>query len=337
MNVQTNFSLKNFNTFGIDVKAKQFIEVQNTEELNHILKRFYTAEIFVLGGGSNMLLTQDMSKTVIFVNTKGIDIVEENDEHIIVRVAAGENWHDLVMWSVKKDYGGLENLALIPGHVGTAPIQNIGAYGVELKDTFVSCSAIHRQTLAKKQFNLEDCKFGYRQSVFKSELKNQYIITSVNFKLTKNNHQIHTEYGAVKEELGKMQVSQPRPADVAQAVISIRQSKLPDPRDIGNSGSFFKNPILPKTQYNNLKNEFPNLPSYPVDDEHVKVPAGWLVEQSGLKGYRDGDTGVHKKQALVLVNYGKASGQQVLALSKKVQQTVQEKFGIALEAEVNIF
>jgi len=337
MNVQTNFSLKNFNTFGIEVKAKQFIEVQHTEELNHVLKRFYTEEIFVLGGGSNMLLTQDISKTVLFINNKGIEIVEENDNEITIDVAAGENWHELVLWTVERNYGGLENLALIPGHVGTSPIQNIGAYGVELKDTLISCETLHRQTLDNKTFTNQDCQFGYRQSVFKNSLKNQYIITRVRFKLTKQNHKINIEYGAVKDELAKLGVSQPKPKDIAEAVTRIRQSKLPDPKTLGNSGSFFKNPIIEKTQYNILKTEFPGVPCYPVDDKHVKVPAGWLVEHSGLKGYRDGDAGVHKKQALVLVNYGKASGQEVLALSKKVQQTVQDKFGIALEAEVNIF
>jgi UDP-N-acetylmuramate dehydrogenase len=337
MNAQTDLSLKNFNTFGIDVKAKQFIEIQSIDELRHVLKRFYTEEIFVLGGGSNMLLTDDIDKTVIYIHTKGISIVKEDEENIVIEVQAGENWHDLVMWTVNNGYGGLENLALIPGHVGTAPIQNIGAYGIELKDTFVSCNAIHRQTLDEKVFNLEDCKFGYRQSVFKSELRNQYIITSVCFNLTKKNHEIHTEYGAIKAELAKMHISKPGPAEVAKAVITIRQSKLPNPKEIGNSGSFFKNPIIPKTQYESLKNEFPEMPNYPVDHKHVKVPAGWLVEHSGLKGYRDGDAGVHKKQALVLVNYGNATGQDVLALSKKVQQTVRDKFGIALETEVNVF
>lgn len=337
MNVQTNFSLKTFNTFGIDVKAKQFIEVQNTEELIHILKRFYTEEIFVLGGGSNMLLTQDISKTVIFINSKGIDIVDENDNEMIIDVAAGENWHELVLWAVEHNYGGLENLALIPGHVGTSPIQNIGAYGVELKDTFMSCEALHRQTLDNKTFTNQDCQFGYRQSVFKNSLKNQYIITNVRFKLTKQNHNINIEYGAIKDELAKLGVSQPNPKDIAKAVTHIRQSKLPDPKTLGNSGSFFKNPIIEKKRYNELKNEFSEMPCYTIDDENVKVPAGWLIEQAGLKGYRDGDAGVHKKQALVLVNYGQASGQDILKLSKKVQQTVQDKYGIALEAEVNVF
>jgi UDP-N-acetylmuramate dehydrogenase len=337
MNAQTNLSLKNFNTFGIDVKAKQFIEIQNIDELKHVLKRFYTEEIFVLGGGSNMLLTENINKTVVYINNKGISVVEESQDHITIEVKAGENWHDLVMWTVNNGYGGLENLALIPGHVGTAPIQNIGAYGVELKDTFESCKAVHRQTISEKTFNLDDCQFGYRNSVFKNELRNQYIITSVKFKLTKNNHKIHTSYGAIQDQLSKLKISQPQPKDIAKAVTNIRKSKLPDPKKLGNSGSFFKNPIITKLKYDSLKDKFPNIPSYFIDEQHVKVPAGWLVEQSGLKGYRDGDAGVHKNQALVLVNYGQATGEDVLNLSKKVQKTVNDKFDITLEAEVNIF
>lgn len=337
MNAQTNFSLKHFNTFGIDVKAKQFIEIQTVEELKHVLKRFYTEEIFVLSGGSNMLLTENIKQTVVYINNKGISIAEESSDHITIDVEAGENWHELVVWTVNQGYGGLENLALIPGHVGTAPIQNIGAYGVELKDKFISCIAIHRQTLNEKTFHLEDCDFGYRNSVFKQSLKDQYIITSVRFKLTKAKHQINIDYGAIREELAKLKVVDPQPADIAKAVINIRKSKLPDPKKIGNSGSFFKNPIIPKNQFTSLNAEYPEMPSYPIDEKHVKVPAGWLIEHAGLKGYRQGDAGVHKKQALVLVNYGKASGQNILALSKKVQQTIDDKYGITLEAEVNIF
>lgn len=337
MNAQTNFSLKDFNTFGIDVKADQFIEIQSVEELKHVLKRFYTEEIFVLSGGSNMLLTEDIHKTVVYIHNQGISIVEQQADYITIDVEAGENWHELVIWTVSQGFGGLENLALIPGHVGTAPIQNIGAYGVELKDTFVSCQAIHRQTLDEKTFHLVDCDFGYRQSVFKAALKNQYIITRVRFKLTKTKHQIHTEYGAIKDELAKLKVIKPQPLDIAKAVINIRKSKLPDPKKIGNSGSFFKNPIIKKTLYDELKKTFPEMPCYPVNDEQVKLPAGWLIDKAGLKGYRQGDAGVHKKQALVLVNYGQASGQDILDLSKKVQETIQDKYGIALEAEVNIF
>ncbi|RRO21843.1 UDP-N-acetylmuramate dehydrogenase [Flavobacteriaceae bacterium 14752] len=336
MRLQTNFSLKDYNTFGIDVKAKQFIGVESFEELKHVLKRFYTEEIFVIGGGSNMLLTQDVSKTVLHINTKGKRIVEHNDNQAIVDVEAGENWHEFVCWTLDNGLGGLENLSLIPGNVGTSPIQNIGAYGVELKDVFVSCEAIHRQTLDKKTFLKEDCKFGYRQSIFKNELKGQYIITKVRFKLTTKNHHLKTEYGAIKDELKNLKIDKLRPRDISRAVIKIRQSKLPDPKELGNSGSFFKNPIIAVSKYQALKQQHPNIPSYKIDENLIKIPAGWLIDQSGLKGYRKADAGVHKKQALVLVNYGSASGQDILNLSKKVQDTVKQNFGIDLEAEVNI-
>jgi len=336
MNAETDFSLKNFNTFGIDVKAKQFIEIQTVDELKHVLKRFYTEEIFVLGGGSNMLLTKDIDKTVLYVHNTGISVSHEDKSSIEIDVEAGENWHNLVMWSVNSGFGGLENLALIPGHVGTAPIQNIGAYGVELKDSFVSCKAIHRQTLEEKTFQLEDCKFGYRNSIFKNEIKGQYIITSVSFRLSKKNHSIKTNYGAITDELFKLQIENPKPADVAKVVIKIRQSKLPDPKEIGNSGSFFKNPIIGKTKFEELKKHYPNIPSYPFDENTVKVPAGWLIENAGLKGHREKDAGVHQRQALVLVNYGNATGKEILNLSKKIKETIIDKYDIELETEVNI-
>ena len=336
MIVKSNFSLKDFNSFGIDVKAKQFIEIHNFEELRHVLKKFYTEEIFVLGGGSNMLLTKDIDKTVLYINNKGIHITKETKNEVVVEVKAGENWHDFVLWSVGKAYGGIENLALIPGHVGTSPIQNIGAYGVELKDTLISCKAIHRQTLDEKIFSNEDCKFGYRQSIFKSELKNQYIIISVKFKLTKKKHKTNIDYGAIKEELTKLNITAPEPKDISKVVINIRQSKLPDPKDLGNSGSFFKNPIINREDLEKLKLNYPEIPFYNINESKVKIPAGWLIEKSGLKGFRNGDAGVHKKQALVLVNYGCATGQEILQLSEKIQNIVFKKFGIELEAEVNI-
>ncbi|NBC57926.1 MAG: UDP-N-acetylmuramate dehydrogenase, partial [Bacteroidetes bacterium] len=287
MELKTNFSLKPYNTFGIDVKAKQFISVSSVDELKHVLKRFYTEEIFVLGGGSNMLLTEDISKTVLHVNIKGIQTIEQTEEYVVLEVDAGENWHDLVVWTLNHNYGGLENLSLIPGNVGTSPIQNIGAYGVELKDVFVSCDAIHRQTLSHKTFSAQDCKFAYRQSVFKNELRNQYIITKVRFRLTVNNHHIKTDYGAIKKELEKYKISNPKPQDISKAVINIRQSKLPDPSVLGNSGSFFKNPIVSYLKYKDLKSQYPEIPSYKIDKNRIKIPAGWLIDQCGLKGYRD--------------------------------------------------
>lgn len=337
MEAKTNFSLKPFNTFGIDVKARQFLCIESVEELKQVLKRFYTEEVFVLGGGSNMLLTQDIDKTVIHINSKGISIVNKEGNTIVIDVEAGENWHDFVSWTVQNGYGGLENLSLIPGNVGTAPIQNIGAYGVELKDIFVSCEALHRQTLDLKTFSNQDCEFGYRQSVFKNELKNQYIITKVRFELTSKNHKIKTDYGAIQQELKKLQITNPKPKDIAKTVINIRKSKLPDPKKIGNSGSFFKNPIVAQAKSEDLKSHYPDIPYYRIDENSIKIPAGWLIDQCGLKGYRNADAGVHNKQALVLVNYGNASGQDILKLSKKVRKAVLEKFGIELETEVNIF
>jgi UDP-N-acetylmuramate dehydrogenase len=301
MNIQTNFSLKNYNTFGIEAKAKQFVSVSSIAELKEVLTE--NDDIFILGGGSNMLLTQDIQKIVVHVNLKGRQIVEENDDFAIVKAQAGENWHEFVLWCIDQNFGGIENLSLIPGNVGTTPIQNIGAYGVEIKDTMSSCEALNLKTLEIETFTNAECKFEYRESVFKNELKNQYIITSVCFKLTKKNHKVSTTYGAIETELQHQNIQNPTLKDVSNAVIAIRQSKLPH---------------------------------YVVSETEVKVPAGWLIEQAGFKGKRFGDAGVHKNQALVLVNYGTATGAEIVALSKNIQQTILEKFGIAIEAEVNI-
>ena len=337
MKLKKNISLKPYNTFGIDIKAHQFISVKCEDELIGILKRFYASELFVLGGGSNMLLTKDIKNTVLHINLKGIEVIEETNSHVLLKAAAGEDWHDFVTYCLEKDYGGLENLSLIPGNVGTSPVQNIGAYGVELKDVMSYCEAINRQTLAKKRFNTEDCKFDYRNSIFKSKLKNQFIITSVIFKLTKNNHQLKLDYNSLKTELESQNIIQPSIKDVSKAVVSVRRSKLPDPKEIGNSGSFFKNPIVNEEAFNKIQDEFPNLPHYRIDSKSIKIPAGWLIENVGLKGYRKGDAGVHEKQALVLVNYGEASGKDIHAVSKLVQKEVQKKFNIHLESEVNIY
>ena len=336
MRVLRNYSLKAHNSFGIDAKAAKFISIQNLKDLRTILKKSYAAELFILGGGSNMLLTGDISKTVLHIALKGKEIISESDKEVIIEVQAGENWHELVLWTLKHDFGGLQNLSLIPGNVGTAPIQNIGAYGVELKDTFVSCKATNVQTLEEKEFTLEECDFGYRNSVFKNQLKGQYIITSVRFRLTKEDHQLNTAYGAIQSELDKNEIEKPTIQQISNAVIAIRRSKLPDPKEIGNSGSFFKNPIIPKKHFQELQEKFPEIPSYEISDQEIKVPAGWLIDQAGFKGYREGDAGVHKNQALVLVNYGEATGEEILDLARKIQKTIQEKFGIELEAEVNI-
>ncbi|WP_093242298.1 UDP-N-acetylmuramate dehydrogenase [Psychroflexus halocasei] len=336
MKIIKNKSLKELNTFGINVLAEQYISISKEEELQEVLRRIYASEIFILGGGSNMLLTKNIDKTVVHINLKGIEILEETDDYIDLKVAAGENWHQFVMFCVNHDYGGLENLSLIPGYVGTSPIQNIGAYGVELKDHFLSCRAIHRQTSDFKTFTAEDCEFGYRQSIFKNKLKDQYIITSVNFRLSKKNHKQTLDYGAIKETLASRAISSPTIKDISDAVITIRSSKLPNPNELGNSGSFFKNPVISAEKFKKLS-EKESLRYYELPDGTFKIPAGWLIDQVGLKGYRDEDAGVHKNQALVLVNHGNATGEDILNLSKFVQSKVKERFNIELQPEVNIF
>ncbi|WP_320815206.1 UDP-N-acetylmuramate dehydrogenase [Flavobacterium sp.] len=334
MNIQTDFSLKTYNTFGIDAKAKQFTSVQNIEELTTVLE--HNTDIFILGGGSNMLLTQDIDKLVVHVNLKGISIIEENEDSVWIKANAGENWHEFVLWCIDHNYGGIENLSLIPGNVGTTPIQNIGAYGVEIKDMFSSCDAIKITDKKIKTFKKEDCNFGYRESIFKNDLKDLYIITSVVFKLTKKNHKTNSSYGAIETELANHKITNPTIKDISNAVIAIRKSKLPDPKELGNSGSFFKNPIVPLELYKKVTLKYPDMPHYVVSETEVKVPAGWLIEQAGFKGKRFGDAGIHEKQALVLVNYGNATGQEIVDVSKNIQKTILDKYGISIEAEVNI-
>ena len=336
MHIQENISLKPYNTFGIDVSAKYFVSVSNIDDLKQILSLKKHSNKLILGGGSNMLLTKDFNGLVIHINLKGIDIISEDDNAVIVKVSAGENWHEFVLWCVKNDFGGVENLSLIPGNVGTSPIQNIGAYGVELKDTFKSCEALSVDTKLLQSFSKSDCNFGYRNSIFKQHAKGKFIITSVNFKLTKKHHNLSIKYGAITSQLALMQVNNPTIQDISKAVISIRESKLPDPKEIGNSGSFFKNPVISKTHFNTLLKNFKDIPSYPISENEVKVPAGWLIEKSGFKGKRLGNYGVHKNQALVLVNYGDAKGSDILNLSKLIQKTVNRLFGISIQAEVNI-
>ena len=336
MTIQNNFSLKKYNTFGIEAKAKQFVAVHSIEDLNTILKEHQSEPKFILGGGSNMLLTQDIQALVIHIDLKGKKVLKEDDDFVWVESQAGENWHEFVLWTIDQNFGGLENMSLIPGNVGTTPVQNIGAYGTEIKDTFVSCDAMTIATQEMKTFTKEDCHFGYRESIFKHEAKDQFIITSVVFKLTKRNHKINTSYGDISKELEKQNVTTPTLKDVSNAVIAIRQSKLPDPAALGNSGSFFKNPIIPKEQYEKAHALHPEMPHYVVSETEVKVPAGWLIEKAGFKGKRFGDAGIHKNQALVLINYGNATGQEILAVSRDIQSTVLKEFGIAIEAEVNV-
>ncbi len=336
MEIQNHFSLKNFNTFGIEANAKQFVAVHSIEELKSVLVQNTSKNKFILGGGSNMLLTKDIDALVIHIDLKGKKIVEENDDFVWVESQAGENWHEFVIWTIDNNFGGLENMSLIPGNVGTTPVQNIGAYGTEIKDTFVSCEAMKIESFKMRSFNKADCHFGYRESIFKNEVKDQYIITSVVFKLTKNNHNINISYGDIASELEKLNIIKPSLRDVSNAVITIRQSKLPDPKVLGNSGSFFKNPIVLKSDFEPIHKKFPEMKFYEISETEVKVPAGWLIEQAGFKGKRFGDAGIHKNQALVLVNYGTATGQEILNVSKEIQDTIFKKFGIQIEAEVNI-
>ncbi|AOW08043.1 UDP-N-acetylmuramate dehydrogenase [Flavobacterium gilvum] len=336
MEILHHFSLKNYNTFGIEAKAEQFVAVHSVAELKSILEQNKNQKKFILGGGSNMLLTKDIEALVIHIDLKGKKILKEDADYVWVESQAGENWHEFVLWAIDQNFGGIENMSLIPGNVGTTPVQNIGAYGVEMKDTFVSCEAINIESQEMRTFTKEECNFGYRESIFKNEVKDQYIITSAVFKLTKQNHKINTSYGDILAELTKNNITTPTLKDVSNAVIAIRKSKLPDPAELGNSGSFFKNPILLKTDFEKIHQNFPEMRFFDISATEVKVPAGWLIEQAGLKGKRFGDAGIHKNQALVLVNYGGATGQEILEVSKTVQDTVFNTFGIHIEAEVNI-
>ncbi|MCB0437555.1 MAG: UDP-N-acetylmuramate dehydrogenase [Mangrovimonas sp.] len=336
MQVLQNISLKNYNTFGIDVNAQQFVSVSSIDELKWVLAEYKSADKLFLGGGSNMLLTKPINGLVIHLNIKGKSVVFENENRVQVKGFAGENWHEFVLWCIEQGFGGIENLSLIPGNLGSAPIQNIGAYGVELKDVMVSCDVLDLRDFSVKTLTNEECQFGYRESIFKQQEKGNFIVLSVILELTKSNHNLHTSYGAIQEELEKMGVSNPSIKNISTAVINIRRSKLPDPKDLGNSGSFFKNPVIASEKYQALKVVFPDMPQYPVSENEVKVPAGWLIEKAGFKGKTLGNYGVHKKQALVLVNYGGASGSDILNLARLIQKTVVRIFGIAIETEVNI-
>lgn len=337
MEIISNFSLKALNTFGIESFAKLFVKVNSVEQINELRDstNFKNNHHLILGGGSNLLLTKNVDALVIKNELQGIEVINENDSSVFVKCAAGVIWHELVLWCINKNYGGIENLALIPGCTGASPMQNIGAYGVEIKDTVYELEAIELVTGNLKKFTKSDCEFGYRESVFKRQFKNQYIITSVTFQLSKQ-PTFQIEYGAIKNELDLMNVSELNIKAIAQAVINIRSSKLPNPKEIGNAGSFFKNPEVSEMEFQRLKNEFSNIVAYPLENKKYKLAAGWLIEQSGLKGYRKGDAGVHKLQALVLVNYGNATGNQIFDLSTHVLQTVKNKFGVELEREVNI-
>ncbi len=335
MQILENQSLQSFNTFGIDAKAQYFVTIHSESELREALQS-NIHPIFILGGGSNILLTQDFDGLVIKNNILGKEIVEKTDNQVIVKIGAGENWHETVLWTLSQDFGGLENLSLIPGTVGASPMQNIGAYGVEIKDVFYQLEAMERATGNIHLFDKSACQFGYRESIFKKILKNQFIITRVYYKLTTQNHIINTSYGAIQEVLLAKNITNPTIHDVSDAVITIRSSKLPDPVKIGNAGSFFKNPEILQTKYHVLKEQFPNMPAFPGENERIKVPAGWLIEQCGWKGTRRGDAGCYNKQALVLVNYGNAKGEEIWQLAMDIADSVEAKFGIRLSPEVNV-
>lgn len=338
MKIQEKYSLKNLNTFGVDVSAKYFAEVKDVDDLKYAIEfaKINHFEILFLGGGSNILFTQDFGGLVIKLNLKGISEEFLNENEVLVTAKAGENWHEFVQFCLSENYGGLENLSLIPGNVGTSPMQNIGAYGTEIKDTFVKCKVLNIQTLEIEEFNKEECGFGYRDSIFKGEVKGKYVILEVTFKLSTKNHQIKTEYGAIKNELDKLGIENPTIQDVSRAVISIRQSKLPDPQILGNAGSFFKNPTIPLQQFTEVQNSYPQMPNYP-NGEMVKIPAGWLIEQCGWKGKQVGNVASHELQALVIVNKtGNATGKEIYDFSTMIIESVKDKFGIGLEREVNI-
>lgn len=337
MQVLSHFPLRQLNTFGLDAEARFFARVTSVSELTSLLgdPQWKDFPKFILGGGSNILLTQNIDALVIQPKIEGIGLVRETDEHVWLKVGAGEMWHNLVMYCVENNLAGMENLALIPGTVGAAPMQNIGAYGVEIKDMIDSVEAVSQENGTLRVFSAEECEFGYRESIFKKALKDVYIITGATFILNKK-PTFHVAYGDIQRTLEQMGVTELSIKAVSEAVMQIRRSKLPDPALIGNAGSFFKNPEITKDAFLEAKVLFPDMPGYELESGNVKVPAGWLIEQAGWKGFRDGAIGVHDKQALVLVNYGGGAGADIVGLSQQIQQSVAEKFGIALQAEVNL-
>ncbi len=342
MQIQQNTSLLSYNTFGIEVKAQYFASFNSIEQLESLLdaknareKQSTILPLVILGGGSNLLFTKDVEGFILKNELKGIELIGENAEFNFVKAAAGEEWHQFVTYCIEHNYSGVENLSLIPGNVGASPMQNIGAYGVEIKDVFQELEAYHILERKIYKFTNAECQFGYRESIFKQALKGQFIILNVTFKLRKN-PVFNTNYGAINMELERMGVKELTIKDISQAVINIRTSKLPDPKVIGNAGSFFKNPQVSKFRWHVIQEEYPNVVAYKVDDMHYKLAAGWLIEQCGWKGYRKGYAGCHHQQALVLVNYGQAKGAEILELAEEIILSVEEKFGVKLEREVNI-
>ncbi|MFN8673571.1 MAG: UDP-N-acetylmuramate dehydrogenase [Candidatus Sericytochromatia bacterium] len=340
LELKKNFSLKEYNTFSIDVKAKYFYEVNNETDLVNIfnLEELKEEKKLFLGEGSNILFTKDFDGLVLKINLKGLEKVKEDNEYVFIKAGAGNIWHDFVLYCIDNNWAGIENLSLIPGTVGASPIQNIGAYGVEIKDIFDSLEAIEIDTGKKMIFEKKECHFGYRNSVFKNELKNKFVITSVIYKLKKNNYELKVSYGDVNKKLQDLGKENFTIKDVSNVITEIRQSKLPNPKEIGNAGSFFKNPEIDLELFEKIKKDYPEIPFYKTDDiNKMKIPAGWLIEKCGWKGKTFENYGVHKNQALVLVNYGNAKGEKIKILSEKIKKSVLEKFLVELETEVNIF
>jgi UDP-N-acetylmuramate dehydrogenase len=336
MIIENNISLKYLNTFGIEVYAKEFLVIKSHQDLQALIsQRDISKEKFlIIGGGSNILFTKDFGGLLIKMEIEGVELVREDEKYVWIKAGAGLVWHDFVLYTIEKGWGGLENLSLIPGTVGASPIQNIGAYGVEVKDVIEEVMGVDLDTKQTRTIKLNDCQFEYRSSIFKRYLKNKFLITKVIFKLSKH-PKLHIEYGAIKDELKKENIEHPTIKDVSTAVINIRRSKLPDPAVLGNAGSFFKNPVVNQQKLSELKSLFPSIVSYPFGDQ-FKLAAGWLIEHAGWKGYRENNVGCHEKQALVLVNHGGATGAEILRLAQKIQQSVKQKFGVDLEMEVNL-
>ncbi|NOX67151.1 MAG: UDP-N-acetylmuramate dehydrogenase [Chlorobi bacterium] len=337
MTIQKNISLKEFNTFHVEASAKYFCEINDINELESVItdSRFRNEQKLILGGGSNLLFTKDFNGIVIKNNIGGIELLSEDEESVIIKVGAGNNWDEFVEYTVSSGFNGLENLSLIPGTVGASPIQNIGAYGVEVKDVIKSVNGFSLDNYEMRTFSNSECKFGYRDSIFKNELRNKFIVTSVVFNLSEN-RKVKSNYEAIKNYFSEKNITEITPSEIRKAVIEIRKSKLPDPREIGNAGSFFKNPIISEENFEKIKSDYPDLNGYKVDDNSVKISAGWLIEKCGLKGRRIKDVGIYDKQALVIVNYGNASGMEIKNLAEEIRDIVLDKFNISLRFEVNI-
>jgi len=336
MRIHHDFQLKSLNTFGVEAKAKHLSKINTTDELFELFSRDeWHGPKFVLGGGSNILFTVNYDGLIIQNNIRGREILEESENQVILKIGAGENWHSFVLFCIQKGYGGIENLSLIPGLAGAAPIQNIGAYGVQLEEVFLNLEAFNLATGKIETFNKQQCRFGYRESIFKKKLKGSYVILNVTLRLTKKNHRFNIDYGGIKETLKKNKVKKLSIEAISDAVIQIRQSKLPDPVNLPNAGSFFKNPTVDKIDFEGLRAEFSNIPGYKAGEENVKIPAAWMIENCGWKGKRRGAIGVHDKQALVIVNYGGGTGSEIKSLANDIKTSVADTFGIELESEVN--